>query len=38
MVQWEDYCAIKFVVIDASMQNLFTALEALVNIVHNFAG
>jgi hypothetical protein len=38
MVQWGDYWAIKFVAIDGSMQNLFTTSEALVNIVHNFAG
>jgi hypothetical protein len=38
MVQWGDYRAIKFVVIDGSMQDLFTTLEGLVAIVHNFAG
>jgi len=37
-MQWGDDWAIKFVAIDGSMQNLFTTLEALVTIVHNFAG
>jgi hypothetical protein len=38
MVQWGDFGAAKFLTIDGSMQDLFTTLEELVNIVHNFAG
>jgi hypothetical protein len=38
MLKRRDHWVLKFLVIDGSMQDLFTTLAELVKFMHNFAG